>query len=299
MLASPLPALALFIPSRSSEQPRSASPPGRWREPSGPRRAGGGTSCALADEYACPRAGGAASSPPCAAPLCSSPALLHRPDGSVRPSAAALPATERPRPGGAAGLDVGAALAERDVSPAGVDGANEPPGRFGATPRDPGTRLGGGRRPRRSPCRCRHRSAGSPAGQAASLTRRERRDGGLTKCAALHIPHTAASRQLPVRCPRFLPAAAGRGKAPQEAEVAGSVLKSPLGTGCGAPSVLKQRARPCSVCPPASSVPSCAKALAVLPVRLCRNAWRFPRLFFVSLHSTVSESPVSKRFQSD
>lgn len=126
-------------------------------------------------------------SPPCAAPLCSPLALLRRPNSSGRPSAAALPVTERPRPGGAAGLDVGAALVERDVSPAGVDGANEPPGRFGATSRDPGTRLRGGRRPRRGLCRCRHRSAG----QTACLIRRERRDGGLAKCAALHIPHPA------------------------------------------------------------------------------------------------------------
>lgn len=122
--------------------------------------------------------------------------------GSAAPTAPAVllpqrsPLLRRPRPGGAVGLDVGAALAERNVSPTGFGRGDRAtrPGRFGATPRDPGTRLGGGRRPRRGPCRCRHRSAGSPAGQAASLTRRESGDGELAKRAALRIPHPASCR---------------------------------------------------------------------------------------------------------
>ncbi|XP_031449100.1 uncharacterized protein LOC116229034 [Phasianus colchicus] len=210
-------------------------PPDRWREPSGPRRAGGGTSCALAGDYARPRAGGAAAPLPCAAPLCSSPALLRRPEGSGRPSAAALPATERPRPGGAAGLDVGAALAERDVSPTGVDAANEP---FQCDPSGSGGEAG--RHPRRGPCRCRHRSAGSPAGQAASLTRRERRDGGVAKYAALRIPHPApggrcilpAAGALPAvpRCGAGEGSAGGGGRRARAEVSARDRVRGPLGS---------------------------------------------------------------------
>ncbi|XP_072194672.1 gremlin-1 isoform X2 [Excalfactoria chinensis] len=117
------------IPSRSAEQPRSTSRLGRRRAPSGPRSAGGGTGYPTAGDYACPRAGGAAAPSPCAAPLCSpqSPTDSHvsrtrrDPASPIAPAVLLpLPATERPRTGGVVGLDVGAALAELDVSPAGV-----------------------------------------------------------------------------------------------------------------------------------------------------------------------------------